>query len=225
MIASHTIGEITLSFSTTIYIIWFLPQIILNFQRKSTQGLSFWLHTLLFLGYAADLIYGFGLHMEWQYRTVTIVGLAGLLIQHWQFWYYSKGGSVSEGLYFSVTLIIFGMLLFSITTIMIYHPSRAFNNVFGMISNGCFFIYMLPQIIKNYVEQSTEGLSFLFVFFGLLLAFCDLASAVELTWSWPSLVGPFVGMATKSTLLIQIYYYSRVMVVSGMTRSKVQGLL
>lgn len=209
MITAHTIGEMTLSVSTTIYLIWFLPQIILNFKRKSTEGLSFWLHTLLFLGYAADLIYGFGLHMQWQYRFVTIVGLTSLLVQHWQFWHYSKAKSVGEGLYFTITLLIFGMLFFSIAVIMLYQPPRSFNNFFGMVSNSCFFIYMLPQIAKNYMSKSTEGLSFLFVLFGLLLAFCDFASAVALTWSWPSLVGPFIGAATKTTLLVQIYYYAR----------------
>src|SRR3989338_11149191 len=81
----HVIGEITLSLSTLIYFFWFLPQIYLNFKRKNTDGLSLWMHGLLLLGYSADLLYGFGRHMQWQYRLVTIVGLICLFVQHIQF--------------------------------------------------------------------------------------------------------------------------------------------
>lgn len=204
----HSLGEITLSFSTVIYIIWLLPQVRLNFKRKSTNGLSFWLHSLLFLGYSADLTYGFGFHMEWQYRMVTIVGLISLIIQHWQFSHYELGKSLDKFQYYAVTIVVFSLLIFSIHTLA-FHYSREFYNFFGMVSNVAFLIYMIPQIIKNYVNQSTEGLSVWFVIFTLFLGTCDLTSAYALQWSWPSLFGPSVGFLLKAMLLFQLYSYER----------------
>ena len=47
---AHQIGEITLSLSTIVYFFWFVPQIILNYKRKSTAGFSLWMHGLLLIG-------------------------------------------------------------------------------------------------------------------------------------------------------------------------------
>src|SRR5438445_7099169 len=85
MMTAHTVGEITVNISSLIYFVWFVPQIWLNYRRKNTDGLSLWMHGLLLLGYSADLLYGFGRDMQWQYRMVTIVGLFFLFIQHYQF--------------------------------------------------------------------------------------------------------------------------------------------
>lgn len=203
----HTLGEISLTFSTIIYILWLFPQLQLNFQRKSTQGLSFWLHTLLFIGYGTDLIYGFGFHMEWQYRLVTIVGLLCLLVQHVQFGYYGDKRSRKQIHYRFMTIVLISFLLFSIYVAFFTVHSSAVSNVAGMISNISFFSYVFPQIIKNYYQSSVEGLSFLFVFFTIILGVCDMTSAMALHWSWPSFVGPFLGLSTKMVLLLQIFTY------------------
>jgi uncharacterized protein with PQ loop repeat len=206
---SHSLGEITLSFSTFIYIIWLLPQLKLNFKRKSTKGLSFWMHSLLFLGYSADLAYGFGLSMEWQYRMVTIVGLLSLSIQHWQFGYYELGKSLDKFQYYVASIALFSFLVFSIHTLGFTRNLREFYNFFGMVSNVAFLIYLVPQIVTNYLNQSTEGLSLWFVIFTGFLDVCDLISACTLQWSWPSLLGPSVGFLFQAVLLFQIYYYGK----------------
>jgi|GEM_PF-813729 uncharacterized protein with PQ loop repeat len=206
---SHAIGEISLSISTAIYFIWFAPQLWLNFKRKDTEGLSFWMHGLLFLGYSADLMYGFGLQMQWQYRAVTIFGLVSLSIEHYQFGRYGLH-RLSETLnYLAISFLVLLLLGFSLYTLAWTHHTRPFYNLMGLISNVCWFAYMLPQIIRNYANKSTRGLSVWFVVLSIFLSVCDITSAVSLKWDWPSLVGAPLTLLKKSVVLFQVYYYGR----------------
>jgi uncharacterized protein with PQ loop repeat len=203
----HTIGEITLSISTIIYIIWFLPQIWENFQRKSTEGLSLWMHGLLLLGYTIDLMYGFGRHMQWQYRLVTIVGLICLLIQHFQFARYNLKSKASYWNFMVLSGLVVIVLVYSILNITVFHHGKWYYDMTGYIESGCYFSYMFPQIIKNYREKSTEGLSRLFVAFAILLSVFDFTSALTLHWDLPSLLMPSVDIIKKCILVFQIFYY------------------
>ena len=84
------IGNIALNISFAIYLVLYLPQVIYNFRRRSTAGLSFLMHIILIIGYIADMMYGFGRHMQLQYRLVSIIGLVCLSVQHIQIGYYEK---------------------------------------------------------------------------------------------------------------------------------------
>ncbi|PIQ43133.1 MAG: hypothetical protein COV52_08275 [Gammaproteobacteria bacterium CG11_big_fil_rev_8_21_14_0_20_46_22] len=203
----HTLGEITLSISTIIYFIWFLPQLWLNFKRKDTEGLSYWMHGLLLFGYMADLMYGFGRDMQWQYRLVTIVGLASLFIEHYQIGRYGLHSKSEVISYALITLVFLGLLGYAIDNVSFTHRSKHFYDTAGMVSNVCWFTYMLPQIIKNYLNKSTEGLSLYFVLIAVLITVCDLTSAIALNWDWPSLVGAPLTLLKKSVLLFQCWWY------------------
>ena len=130
----HIVGEVSLSLSASIYLIWLLPQLWHNHWRKSTKGFSFAFHSLLFIGYCFDLMYGFGLHMEWQYRLVTIVGLCSLFIQHLQFGFYNyTDNSLSKNYcYFIVSIIILIILFFSAYTIVFAQHNNSFYNFVGV---------------------------------------------------------------------------------------------
>lgn len=210
MTTSHVIGEITLSISSFFYLLWFVPQIRLNLRRKSTEGLSFWLHGLLFVGYGCDLIYGFGLHMQWQYRCITLSGLVSLSIQHMQFARYDFLQSAKHKLQFVlVTVLIVILLVVAIAILLGAKHSTSFYNAAGMTMSVCCMIYMLPQIIKNSQRRSTIGLSTSFVLISILMGSFDLMSALLLNWNWPSVVGPIMGLTGKLILIAQIIYYMR----------------
>jgi uncharacterized protein with PQ loop repeat len=68
---------------------------------------------------------------------------------------------------------------------------------------------MLPQIIKNYVNKSTMGLSHYFVFIAIFLNMCDSTSAWALGWDYPSKIGPAVALIGNLILLRQIFYYEK----------------
>ena len=206
---TQLLGNITLNTSLGIYLIWFAPQILLNFKRKDTEGLSMLMIGILCIGYISDLLYGFGRGMQWQYRLVTLIGLCGLAIQHYQFGRYGLHRTTQKTTYLLLNvayLLFLGYALFAI--IGAYH-SKGFYDLAGMLANACWFVYMLPQIIKNHHQGSTEGLSRIFVWLSIFLNLCDITSAWALGWDYPSKIGPAVTLLGNLCLLSQVIYYAR----------------
>ena len=202
------VGEISLNFSLSIYLVWLLPQLILNFKRQTTQGLSLSLHALLFTGYLSDLLYGFGCHMQWQYRIVTLIGLSCLIVQHLQFRYYGLAANEK----FGYLLFNIGIIIGSLTILIIlihFKSNRLLFDSAGLIANFCWFSYAFPQIIKNYRQQSTVALSLIFIILGIISNICDTVSAWSLDWDYPSKIGAPISLVENLILLIQIRYYAR----------------
>lgn len=205
----HLLGEITLSISSIVYFIWFLPQIVLNFKRKSTEGLSLWMHGLLLLGYSADLLYGFGRHMQWQYRAVTVVGLICLFVQHYQFARYGLKTKIARDNFIFLSMLVSIVFSYAILNFTLLHHGKKYYDAAGLVSDLCWMTYVLPQIIKNFVRKSTAGLSVGFVIISLILSGLDITSTFALHWDWPSVVSECVTLLKKSILVFQIIYYSR----------------
>ena len=147
---SHLIGEITLSISSFVYFIWFLPQLWLNFKRKNTDGLSLWMHGLLLLGYSADLLYGFGRDMQWQYRMVTIVGLICLFVQHIQFARFGMHSRAIKINFIFLTVLVLIVFSYAILNVMFLHHGKKYYDAAGFISDVCWMTFLFPQIIKNF---------------------------------------------------------------------------
>ena len=206
---SHQIGEITLSLSTIVYFLWFIPQILLNYQRKSTRGLSLWMHGLLFVGYTADLLYGFGRHMQWQYRLVTVVGLMFLFVEHVQFFYYGCKRKAELYNFVGFTFFIALLLLYAVMNFTFFHHSKKYYDIAGFVSALCWMTYLLPQLIKNFKLKSTRGLSIGFVAFSVCLSFLDITSTVALRWDWPSMMSEGITLLKKSLLVFQMIYYKK----------------
>jgi uncharacterized protein with PQ loop repeat len=203
------IGQISLNTSFFIYVIWLLPQILLNFKRKDTEGLSMLMHGILYLGFLTDLMYGFGREMQWQYRAVTIIGLLSLTVQHYQFFRYGLHNAKQKMMFHILSIFCLSLLMYVISTIRSNHTSQQFYDAAGMISNACWLSYMLPQIIKNHLNRSTVGLSLAFIFLSMFLEVCDFTSAWMLGWDYPSKVGPLVTFIGNLILFFQITYYAK----------------
>lgn len=203
----HMLGEIALDFSTFAYFIWFIPQLKLTFKRRSTSGLSLWMHGLLVGGYLADLVYGFGREMPIQYRMVTIFGLCSLSVEHFQFWKYGLKKLMERRIFYLFNVFFVVFFCYAIITITVDKQTKFFYDTAGMISNFCWFTFFIPQIIKNYVNKSTEGLSVGFVVLSLITAICDLISTYALHFAWPSRFYAPIVLFKKCFVLGQCYYY------------------
>lgn len=206
---THLIGEITLSVSSVVYFIWFLPQLYLNFQRKNTDGLSIWMHGLLLLGYSADLLYGFGRHMQWQYRAVTIIGLLCLFVQHTQFGLYGLHSKAIKINYIILSVATLSVLSYAIFNFTMLHHGKTYYDMAGWLSDVCWTTYLFPQIIKNFYLKSTVGLSVWFVLLSVVLGFLDMTSALTLHWDFPSITNSSIGLLKKAILIFQIMYYQK----------------
>lgn len=203
------ISQITLNTSLCIYFIWFAPQIFLNFKRKNTQGFSIGMHNILCIAYLSDLMYGIGRDMQWQYRMVTIVGLLSLAIQHYQFFRYGWHDIKQRTIHTVLTMLYLCVLGYIALSIYANQHTQAYDDLAGMLANLCWLSYMLPQIIKNYRNQSTVGLSISFVFLAIFINCCDSISAWSLDWDYPSKVGPIMALMGNTILLLQVFYYAR----------------
>lgn len=207
MIHTSVIGEVSLNLSMCLYVIWFLPQLWLNFQRKNTDGLSLWMHGLLFLGYSADFLYGFGRHMPWQYRVVTVTGLLCLSVEHFQFMRFGLYDRLSRLTFLFFTTLILLLVAYAFSNVFFFAHQKKYYDVAGFVSNACWATYLFPQMIKNFRLRSTNGLSIGFVEIAVLLSLLDLTSAIVLKWDLPSLINPFIGLFKKSVLVFQVVWY------------------
>ena len=206
---AHLIGEITLSISSIVYFIWFLPQLWMNFKRKNTDGLSLWMHGLLLLGYSADLLYGFGRHMEWQYRAVTIVGLLCLFVQHLQFARYGMHSKAIKINFTALTVMVLIVFIYAVMNFTVLHHGKRYYDIAGFISDVCWMIYLFPQIVKNFRQKSTEGLSISFVVLSIVISVLDMTSTFALHWDWPSVLSSSVTLFKKLILVLQVFYYRK----------------
>jgi len=204
---THIIGEISLTLSTLLYFIWFIPQLKLTFKRKNTSGLSLAMHCILMLGYLADLMYGFGQQLPIQYRLVTIVGLISLLIEHYQFGCYGLTNIKEKNRFILISVLLFCLFITILYNITIKTDSKMIYNLAGVSSMLCWLVFASPQILKNYKNNSTKGLSTQFVMLSVLTGILDVISSYALNWAWPSKLGAPLGLIQKFILLSQCYYY------------------
>jgi uncharacterized protein with PQ loop repeat len=205
----NALSHFFLNVSTFFYLLLFLPQIFLNFKRHSTKGLSLLMYGILFVGYCTDLLYGFGLNMPWQYRLVTVVGLCCLTIQHLQFGYYGQQNHQQKYTYYFVTLIYCLFFYCCLHLLITGHHSKNFYDTIGILTNLCWICHTVPQIIKNYFNRATMGLSAGFVALAIGLNICDALSAWLLHWDYPSKIGALLGLSGNGLLLLQIYCYQK----------------
>lgn len=203
----HTLGEISLTLTAMLYLSWFIPQLMLTFKCRDTSNISLWMHTLLVLGYMADIFYGYGMQMQLRYRVVTVVGLFTLAVEHFQFGRYNKWQKKSKIGFYALTvllIILFGLLVYH--TSFVLHSKECYN-IFGFISCLCWFACMWPQFIKNIVKQSTQGFSSKSALMSLFCGVGDIVSAYGLAWSWPNKIGSMLILIPRVLLFMQYYYY------------------
>jgi uncharacterized protein with PQ loop repeat len=218
---SNTIGYITLNISFIVYLAFLLPQLMHNWRYRSTQCLSLTMHYVMCAAYMLDLMYGFGRHMQWQYQTVSLMGLFCLAIQHVQIYRYSGFNTQQRQWYFFSTVILFSILIGAVSALLFIRVSPAVWILAGGLSQTGWLIYVIPQIIKNYKIQSTMGISIHFVMMMIFLGLCDTVSAWVLGWDWPSKLGAPLSILIKVILLYQFYIYSaKTTAVSGSFETK-----
>ena len=209
MTSAILIGHVTLNISFIFYLALFVPQLIHNWKYRSTQQLSLVMHYLMSLCYIMDILYGFGRHMQWQYKTVTMVGLFCLAIQHGQIYRYSGFNLRQRQSYLFYTVILLGLLIGAVYLLIAQpFPSHMFIWGGGIAQIG-WLLYVIPQIIKNQKIKSTMGLSLHFVLVLILLAVCDSISAWSLGWDWPSRYGAPIGVLIRLILLYQFFLFSQ----------------
>lgn len=203
------ISLITLNSSFIIYLFLYVPQIIHNHKTKNIAELSLWLHFLLYSSYTFDLYYGFSHHLPWQYKTVSLVGLSLMFIQHMQLtrFYIAQGCSwlVKGNIAFLIINLSFTFYFFAVAHCIYSAPVIL---IFGTLSRVCGLLYCVPQIIKNSKLKSAKAISLQFTLLNLLVSALDTVSAWCLNWGWPNQLGAPFNCMIMLVLLWQFKKYA-----------------
>ena len=204
------ISQISLNASFILYLIFLWPQIFHNWKHKELHNLSLGFHFLLFFSYIADLLFAFYQNMPWQYKTVSLIGLTCLLIQHFQLKHYYKFNSRLNKLFdFSLifTLIILLSSFFHLSQRQL--TPKFLPIILGFIANIGFVFYLIPQIIKNHLnnQKKAKSISLGFLILGFSINILDLISAISLNWPIASKLGCLASFLLKVILIIQYFKF------------------
>lgn len=207
-ITSDIIGKISLNVSFFLYLMVYVPQILHNRQKKNLADLSIWLHVFLFSSYFFDLFYGFASHLPWQYKTVSIVGLCLVSIQHLQLthlYWQQKNQRYWVGL--SLVWLVYLVLT---SAFFVFRPKDALVVfLMGVAARGCGFVYCIPQIIKNRKTGASHAISVYYLYINLTLTFLDTLSAWLLNWGWPNRIASPLSMGLMLIMIYQAYSANR----------------
>ncbi|MBI5448281.1 MAG: PQ-loop repeat-containing protein [Gammaproteobacteria bacterium] len=202
------VGNISLNISFFLYLILYIPQIIHNRHTEHLLNLSLSMHFLLYTAYLSDLFYGYSSHLPWQYKTVSMVGLSLLIIQHLQLTNHFMKNQKQ-------TKVIFNFLFFIFTLATCYYffiiqhteLTASTTLIIGSISRAFYLLYCLPQIIKNKILKSANAMSIQFLYLNLSLSILDMISAWCLNWGWPNKISAPVMSLASILMLLQVKKY------------------
>lgn len=195
---SAIIGAISLNVSLLLYLIHYFPQLIHNQRDGQLNQLSLGFHYLLTLAYLSDLNYGYGLGLPWQYRLVSAIGLCCLLYQHRQLAKIHRNNKQFR-LASGVLLIGVGISLWALQG----QFSLDYYLLMGYLAQVAGFLFLIPQIIKNWHSQAAIALSLGYLILDWICYACDNVSAWVFNWPLPSKMGSILGLCLMSILLLQ----------------------
>lgn len=209
MITTAMIGAISLNISFVFYLLVYLPQILHNRNSRHISSLSMGMHFILYSSYCLDLFYGFSSDLQWQYKTVSVVSLTLLVIQHLQITGHYQ--AQKKWLLFNFNLIFILTAGASIIYFFIVNQanlSEQTTQTIGYMSRAGFLIYTLPQIMKNRALKSASAISIKFIYLSLTLSVLDMTSAWCLDWGWPNKLGSPLTMSLMLIMLLQMKKYN-----------------
>lgn len=204
------IGSVSLNLSFVLYLVVYIPQILHNQKITNLAQLSLCLHYLLLFSYAFDLLYGFSSHLPWQYKTVSVVGLFLVTVQHIQLIiYFTKKRLLFFVKLGGLVLLLTGISIAWFFMMMQAQLSSSSTLISGVIARACGLIYCFPQIIKNKRSKTAHAISLKFVYLNLTVAFLDSISAWVLDWGWPNKLAAPINILLMLVLMYQTKRYKQ----------------
>ncbi|MCC5792609.1 MAG: PQ-loop repeat-containing protein [Legionellaceae bacterium] len=197
------IGQTALNIAIVLYLIHYLPQLVHNMHAEKLRAVNVHFHGLLSISYLADLSYGFGLQLPWQYRLVSLTGTICLLIQHRQLQNIHAQAPVFRryGL-----LLVAGLFLFCVSWVRpLSHPYYV---LMGYLAQAGALLYLLPALHQNWRTKDVRGLSPNYLALNGLCYTCSLIAAFALDWPTPSKLGSSFGLCCLTILLVQYWQYA-----------------
>lgn len=195
------LGTISLNISLILYLFLYLPQLIHNLIYKRIKHISLSFHALLFIAATADFYYGFGRIHQWQYQWVAVSMFTCLLIQHIQLCIHAC--TVKQGRIYLLCLSVLILIMLLLLPFALQHNVNELFIIMGWIERLGYWLYSLPQLIKNHKQKNSTAVSPVFIIFTIITSLLDTISAWSFSWGSPSLYGAPLSIALHSVLLYQ----------------------
>lgn len=207
------IGDITLQLSFGLYICMLIPQLRLNLQRRSVEGLSWGMHLMMLVGMLCDIFYALAQKMPWQYLAVSFSVLGSLLLQHGQFFAYrladESGARRAPPGYLPLSLGLLGLCVLAISQLGRASQLSAVFFGLGYAAQGLLLLSAAPQIITNAQLRSTAGVAAWFVGLQALGLVADTITSFSLNFGLPNKLGAPAALLQQLILLAQFARYRR----------------
>ena len=203
------LGHASLNISFLLYLVVYIPQVLHNRRLTNIAQLSLVMHFLLYTSYFFDLLYGMASHFQWQYQTVSVVGLSLIILQHFQLTHYfrvTKRFFLMATNLIILTLTLLGLYYFFVSCQRTLNPQTIL--VIGSIARFCSLTYCLPQLLKNRFLKSAHAISIRFIYLNLTLAILDTISSWCLDWGWPNKLASPLTVFIMVMMKMQIKAYS-----------------
>lgn len=144
----------------TVYYFSGMPQIVLNYQNKSTAGLSYRMIFFDYTGNLATTIYTFLLLLPLACRVLEPLCLFNIAILVFQCFYYCR--EAGARFFLAASYVLLHVVAGAMLVTAWWYP-REIGNAMGWVSVLVQLFTQLPQVIKNYQRKSVRGLSFAYV--------------------------------------------------------------
>lgn len=199
----ETFGWVSLNLAFLLDSLYYFPQVFKNHKRKEKLDISIAMHFVILLGSVSEFLYSFGRHMPWQYQLTTINCLIPVSIQYYQLWRVNDNPKL-----FKICHRLF--LLWSVVLSLLYYLINQTDLIAlfnGYLTQICFSIALIPQIIKNYKQGNADALSLPTFTMTFITSCCDIISAWSLDFDAPSRYGSIMIIMLETTCILQILFY------------------
>ena len=179
-----------------------IPQIIMNFRVRSTNGMSELTLWGYFSGYTASTIYSFCLDMPLAYKIMTPISLVTVAFMIGQQMFFDKKFDMFLHYGFTVLIAAIGI------PFAISNPIYV-GNIFGWGATFIWMTYQLPQVLKIHIEKSVTGLSFALLALLGLGNLMETATAVFMDFPVQTVISGIRGIFLSTLMTMQYFLYHK----------------
>ena len=189
--------------ATSVYFFALIPQIFLNYELRSTSGLSDYMLLLYFSAYATDSIYAHFLNLPISYRTMIPGAFMAVMVIVLQRLYYAPAHGSKK---FIQVLCFIASVIGFILFIGLYDRTIA-GWFAGWVSMVSFAVAYLPQLVHVHMVRSVHGVSPVFISMLGIACTIEVVAAFLLGLPFLTLVDCVRGMFVSIVILIQFCMY------------------
>ena len=159
------------------YVVSFIPQLMTNYRRKSTVGLSAMMIFANFSSYLSASIYAVLLDLPLSIQVLLPLGACLSACVVTQSIWYEKNTLQRRRL----LLVYAGVLIAGALTMWEgSQQPELYGNIAGWIGSALWLSYNIPQILHFHAQKSVRGFNFLVAVMGILGSLAECIAAIGL---------------------------------------------